>query len=274
LLVRQILTVIEEAREGPPPLEHVFHHLRDCGVSGEPGPLGAHPGLKLNHQGSSPLLAPGVPLGGRQSADLALDGEDRVDPADGFDRQRSLGHVGQDEELASPVTPARRLGHRPWPARRIVEFAEFGIRIGLQDPSISGEMPSGMLAAAVTRVEEHRLAGRRRQRSVVPDIGPEPADDRLPLYQNRHGGVVAVEAVGGEDVTADQGDQRLQRRCACAYPVRQGRDVELDALTGVHGALTAQRLVLAELGIEDHRQQARARPVAGGRSDGMAPAAG
>ena len=77
-----------------------------------------------------------------------------------------------------------------------------------------------------------------------------------------------MQALGGEDVTADQSDQRLQRRRAGADPVRQGGDVELDALTGIHGTLTVQRLVLAELDIEDHRQRARARPAAGDRMEG------
>jgi hypothetical protein len=39
--------------------------------------------------------------------------------------------------------------------------------------------------------------------------------------------------------------------------VGQRRDVQVDALASIGFALTVERLVLAELGIEDHRQQAR-----------------
>jgi len=69
-------------------------------MAGETGPLSAHPGMELGHQGSRPLLAHDTSLSGRQAADLALDGEDRVNPAYGLDRQRRPGDVGQDEELA------------------------------------------------------------------------------------------------------------------------------------------------------------------------------
>ena len=95
-------------------------------------------------------------------------------------------------------------------------------------------MVSGMLAVAVARIEEHR--GRRvraGERPVVPDIGPQPADDGLVLGQHRHGGVVAMQALGGKHVAADQLDERRQARGAGADPIRQGRHVELDAFAGI-----------------------------------------
>src|SRR5204863_3741278 len=42
---------------------------------------------------------------------------------------------------------------------------------------------------------------------------------------------------------------------------RSGRHVEIDALTGIAFALPIERLVLAELGVKDHRQQAGASPA-------------
>jgi hypothetical protein len=66
-----------------------------------------------------------------------------------------------------------------------------------------------------------------------------------------------MDTLGGEDVAPDQLDQRHQRGGTGADPIRQGRGVELDALAGVARALPVERLVLAELGIQDHRQQAR-----------------
>jgi hypothetical protein len=116
-------------------------------------------------------------------------------------------------------------------------------------------MPVGVLAAAVARVEEQRCrrvgAG---ERPIVPDISPHPADDSLVFGQHRHGGVVAVQAFAGEHVTADQFDERRQARRAGADPVRQGRHVELDALARIGLALPVERLVLAKLGVKDHRQ--------------------
>ena len=125
-------------------------------------------------------------------------------------------------------------------------------------------MPARVLAVAVARVEEHR---RRRcragERPVVADIGPQPPGDGLAFGQHRHGRVVAVQALGGQHMAADQLDQRRQAGGAGADPIGQGRDVELDALAGIALALPVERLVLAELGVQDHRQQAGARPGRG-----------
>src|SRR5689334_11273023 len=70
--------------------------------------------------------------------------------------QRRLSEVGQLEELAPAMAPARRLGDRPWLAPAIVEIAEPGIGIGLKDTGVSGEMPGGMLASSIARVKEYR----------------------------------------------------------------------------------------------------------------------
>ena len=50
-------------------------------------------------------------------------------------------------------------------------------------------------------------------------------------------------------------------------PIGQGRGVDLDTLAGVAVALAVERLVQAELGVEDHRQQARPRPAARDRAE-------
>ena len=63
-----------------------------------------------------------------------------------------------------------------------------------------------------------------------------------------------MEALGGEHVIADQFNQRRQACSAGADPVRQGRHVEFDAFPGVALTLPVERLVLAELGVKDHRQ--------------------
>src|SRR5256885_8623309 len=125
-------------------------------------------------------------------------------------------------------------------------------------------MPRGVFAVAIARVKERR---RRRSRAgegpIITHIDPYPAGDRLAFGQNRDRRVVAVKAFGAEDVPPDQLDERGKAGGAGADPIGQGRYVEIDALTGIAFALPVQRLVFAELGVKDHRQQARARAAAG-----------
>ena len=66
-----------------------------------------------------------------------------------------------------------------------------------------------------------------------------------------------MHAVGGKHVAADQLAERAQRGGTGADVIGQGRDVEVDALAGIGFALPVERLMLAELGVKDHRQQAR-----------------
>ena len=51
--------------------------------------------------------------------------------------------------------------------------------------------------------------------------------------------------------------QRLQHRSACADLVGQRRQAQLDAFAGIAFALPVERLMLAELLEQDHRQQVR-----------------
>src|SRR5207237_3455884 len=108
--------------------------------------------------------------------------------------------------------------------------------------------PGRMLAGAIARViEDRRRRVRPAERAIVPNIGPDPADDRFTLGQHWHGRVVAVDTLGGKDVPPDQLDQRREADGTGADPIRQGRGVEIDALARVARALPVQRLVLAEL---------------------------
>jgi len=79
----------------------------------------------------------------------------------------------------------------------------------------------------------------------------------------------------------DQGHQRRQRGAARADPVGQGRDIKVDAFAGEDLALPVQRQVLAELHLQDHRQQVRTSTPACNRmerrrglADGLAGTAG
>jgi hypothetical protein len=82
-------------------------------------------------------------------------------------------------------------------------------------------------------------------------------------------------------MTPDQLDERCQRGAARPNPVGQGRHIQLDASAGVDVTLPIERLMLAEFGIEDHRQHARSGTGAGndmerrrGLSDFLARSAG
>ena len=159
------------------------------------------------------------------------------------------------------MRPAQRLGDRPRRAVGGVELAEAGIGVGLQDAGQPARCRSGCSPRAVARVEEQRRRRRAAgERPVVADIGPEPAGDGLALGQHRHRRVVAVQPLGGEHMRLDQLVQRRQRGGAGADLIGQRREAELDALAGVALALPVERLVLAELLEQDHRQQARRRP--------------
>jgi hypothetical protein len=78
----------------------------------------------------------------------------------------------------------------------------------------------------------------------------------LPLGQHRHRRIVAVHALGGEDMPADQFGERAQHSRGAADMIGQRGDVELDTLAGVSFALSIKRLMLTVLGVKDHRQQA------------------
>ena len=133
------------------------------------------------------------------------------------------------------MSPAEGFGHGPAGTCRRVEAGKATVGIGLQDPGIVRQMSFRMLATAVAGiVEQHR----RRpglalaERPVVADIGPEPAGDGLALGQHRHGRVVAVQPLGGEDMAADQLVERRQNSragCRPGRPASTGRDRSLRA---------------------------------------------
>jgi hypothetical protein len=66
-----------------------------------------------------------------------------------------------------------------------------------------------------------------------------------------------VQALGGEHVAADEVHERHEGGGARADPIGQRRDAQLHPLAGVGFALAVRRQVLAELRLEDHRQQSR-----------------
>jgi hypothetical protein len=72
-----------------------------------------------------------------------------------------------------------------------------------------------------------------------------------------------MDALSGEDVTLNREDQRHGGRHRRADPVSEGRDVDLDALASVDGALPVQREVVAILRDQHESQQVGAGAPAG-----------
>jgi hypothetical protein len=103
-----------------------------------------------------------------------------------------------------------------------------------------------MLTTTIRRVEEH--SHRRSwtgKRAVVAHIGPEPAGPGLALGQDRHRGVVSVDAFGRKDMASDRVDQRHQWCRGSAHPVRQRRYVEVGAFAPVDLTLAMERRLQA-----------------------------
>ena len=119
-----------------------------------------------------------------------------------------------------------------------------------------------MIAGAVARVaEQHRRRVRPAERPVVAHIDPGPPGGAPAPGQHRHRGVVAMQALGGQHMIRDQVVQRLQRHRARTHLVGQRRQAEIDAFARVAVALSVERLVLAVLLEQDHRQQVGTGPA-------------
>src|SRR3954467_12966360 len=98
------------------------------------------------------------------------------------------------------MRPAAGFGNRSALPIRRVERIESAVGVGLKDPVVAGQMLLGMNAGSIRRVEEHGGRWRLAEGTVIADIGPDPAGARLSLGQHRHGGVVAMDALGSKDV--------------------------------------------------------------------------
>ena len=227
--------------------------------------LSPHPGFESCDQRGDVLAAVGEPRLSRAAVDLPLVGEDRVDLADGCDGQRCgrrsacLGEIGELVESPSTMRPAERFGHGPAGARRPIEPGEAAVGVGLQDPGIASEVKLRMLAAAIAGIAEEcrRRAGLAlAEGPVVANIDPQSAGHGLALGQHRHGGVVAVQALGDEHVTADELVERHQYGGAGADVIGHGRHVDRDAFASIALALPVERLMGAILLEQNHRKQA------------------
>src|SRR5207237_328714 len=136
--------------------------------------------------------------------------------------------------------------------------------VGLEDPGLVGQMRLGMPAAPIARVIDHRRRRTRpAERTIVAHVNPASPGIGLALGQDRHGGVVAVQPLSGEDMCLDPPEEGCQHRTAATHLIGQGRQAEGYALPGVAFGLAVERLMLPILLEQDHRQQAGAGPTPG-----------
>ena len=166
----------------------------------------------------------------------------------------------------------------------IVQRLEPGIAVGLEQAGEAGQVRGRMLAATVGAVEVGSGGSRlARERAVVAHVDPQAPGlgSSKSRRQHRHGGVVAVDLLGGEDVLADRRRDRIEQPGRLANPVGQRRAVEFDAVAGVDLGLTIEREVIAVLRHQQVCQGGRCRAPARRRhrrwrrlGDGIAGGAG
>ena len=158
------------------------------------------------------------------------------------------------------MSPTRRFDDRTGLARGMIEIVEPGIGVGLQDAGIAGQMAGRMFAAAIARVEEHRRRRRRRRRTAgrrAHSVHNRPVMV-LPLAST---GTVVSSPWRRSAASTCALDQHHQGRSAAVQAPTQSASVETLRSMPSHGealALPVQRLMLAELAVQDRRQQVRA----------------
>jgi hypothetical protein len=178
--------------------------------------------------------------------------------------RRARAAARELEELPPRMAPAQRLDDRTGFAIGKIEAVVAVERIGLQNAGVTGQMPLGMLPGSIARgVEQPRRWVFAAERPVVADIHPHPTGHRLSRGEDGNRRVVAMQPLGGQDMALNQRVQRAQHRGASADLIGERRQAEVDALAGIALALPVERLMLAELLEQDHRQQARTGKAAG-----------
>ena len=189
------------------------------------------------------------------------------------------------EEPAAAMRPTRDFGDRTGRnPPRTIQCLEPGIAIGLQEPGERGHVRGRVLATTVGTVE---VCGSRRcdaaERPVVAHVDPQtpglgPTKSRC-QHPNRR--VVAVDLLGGEDMTPDRRHHRVQQPGRLSNPIAQRRAIEFEPLSRIDLALSIQRQMVAIFRHQQMRQRGRRGTAAWRRHrwswslrDGVARAAG
>src|SRR5829696_1474019 len=249
--------------------KHVVDRLGNSGRARQSGALVPEPDLEVGHQGGALLSAHLETLSSGAAVDDALDLEQSVDAPHRFKRDRRDhdgvlaaprigGDVGELEELPACMRPTECRRDRALRAAGVVRPVVAAVGIGLEDAAEAVKVTLRVRTGAVAR---RIVEGRRRRPAakgpIVSDIGPNAPRHGLALGQDRHRGVVAVQALSRQDVSLDQPVQRSQGRRAGPDLIGARRDAEVDALPPIALALPVQGLMLSELLEQDGGQEVR-----------------
>lgn len=252
--------VVDEAGEVGPALEHVVDRLQDLGGAREGFALTEQPGVHVVEKRFALLLAHGLPLVSAAAVDSALDLEQRVE-APPVQLGRPVCHSSCPRGHSSRCRPVRRspAAHGRSKCRRdrqhlllrVEQRFEAIVAVGLQDAGESGQMLLRVLATPVARgVVDCRRWCMPTEGPIVPHISPDAPGRALALGQDADGGVVAMKALGREDMALDQLEERHDGEGSAGRP-------EIDPLDLEARALAVEWSVHAELVEENGRQQLR-----------------
>ena len=191
-------------------------------------------------------------------------------------------HVGQLEQFAPAMRPARGLQDRAWLSPWRIEPVEPGISIRLQNAGVIGQMPFGVDGFSVSGIAKHRRGRVRATKGrIITHIGPKPPHIGAARSKHRHGGVITMKSLGCQRMRIDQDHERHDRCGAGADPIPDRRGAEVDALSREGFAEPIERQVLAEFRLQNGGEEMRPRPAAHDRvkgcgrlSDGLTTAAG
>ena len=142
-----------------------------------------------------------------------------------------------------------------------VQLGEPGIGVGLQDAGPGRKVASWAIAAPVGRiVEDDRGRITASEGPVVAHVIPQSAGNGLALGHDRHGGVVAVQPLGGQRVGLDQLVDRHERQTGGTDLVGERGHAEWHAFMREALGLAVERLMLPVLVEQQHGEEARAGP--------------
>lgn len=165
--------------------------------------------------------------------------------------------------LAPAVASAERAGHRTWLSVRNIKAVVAGVDVRLQYALPPGQELFGMLVFSVARdVNQGGGWYAAIERRVVADIGPEPGGFCAAARQKWHGGVIAVQTSGDQDMPFDHRVDWRQRDRRVPDQGGDGGPAELHPFTGKALGPVVQRLMLAKLLKDQYRDQAGPGPSA------------
>lgn len=117
-------------------------------------------------------------------------------------------------------------------------------------------------AAPIARVVEqrHRRIGAGK-RPIIAHVDPQPGGIGLHLGHDGHGGIVAMQSLGGEDVRLDEAIEWHQRKGGGTDLVGKRRGAERNPLAGKALGLAIEGLMLPVLLEQQHGEEAGASPA-------------